>query len=129
MPRSTKEWIGKNDDVMPPPSVRVRIFDRFGGVCQCGCERKIQVGETWHCDHIKPLADGGKNIESNFRPLIEKHHIAITSEQNSERAKVRQKRMKHLGIKKPSTFQGARNHHLKKKIDGTVVDRRTGEPV
>ena len=27
MPRKVNEWIGKTDDTMPPPSVRLRILN------------------------------------------------------------------------------------------------------
>lgn len=34
MPRKVNEWIGKTDDTMPPPSVRLRIFEQHGGRCR-----------------------------------------------------------------------------------------------
>jgi 5-methylcytosine-specific restriction protein A len=47
-PRALPEWIGKTADSAVPARVRVRIFDRYEGRCQCGCNRKIMAGEA--CD-------------------------------------------------------------------------------
>jgi 5-methylcytosine-specific restriction protein A len=46
MSRTVKEWFGKTDDAMPPPSVRLRIYQNAGGVCHIS-GRKIQVGGGW----------------------------------------------------------------------------------
>ncbi len=43
MPRKVKEWIGKTDDTMPPPSVRLRIFEKHGGRCRL-TDKKILAG-------------------------------------------------------------------------------------
>ena len=32
MTRSVPKWIGKTDDAMPPPRVRLRIFEAYNGV-------------------------------------------------------------------------------------------------
>lgn len=52
--RSVDEWIGKNDDAAIPPRVRLRVFEKFGGICQLS-NRKIMAGEAWDLDHIKAL--------------------------------------------------------------------------
>jgi hypothetical protein len=56
-------------------------------------------------DHIVALADGGENIESNFQILCGQCHEAKTSVENTDRAKVRSMKAKHLGIRKPSKFR------------------------
>lgn len=128
MPRSTPEWIGKTDDAMPPPSVRLRIFRAHDKRCHITC-KLIRPGDEWDLDHIKALRDGGENRESNLAPALRIAHRAKTAAEAKQRARVDRSAKRFAGIKKPSTFQGARTHHLKKKIDGTVIDRRTGEPV
>jgi len=48
--RATEEWIGKHDNAAIPPRVRLRVFGKFGGVCQLS-GRKILAGEAWDLDH------------------------------------------------------------------------------
>ena len=118
MPRSVEEWIGKTDDATIPPRVRLRVWDKFNGVCQCGCGRKIAAGESWELDHIKALINGGEPRESNFQPLITAHHRAKTRDDVAEKSKAARVRAKHLGIKKRTSFRGW------KKFDGTAVHAR-----
>ena len=79
--RSTKEWIGKTADSMPPLLVRMRIFDRAGGVCHIS-GRKIMPGELWDVEHVIRLADGGENRESNLRPALRDKHLLKTAAEN-----------------------------------------------
>lgn len=84
MPRKKTEWIGRTPDSKPPKSALQRILKRSEGKCACcGC---VIVG-TWHCDHIKPLEDGGENRESNMQPLLPACHFKKTGQENSRRAK------------------------------------------
>ncbi len=128
MPRSVKEWIGKTDDAMPPPGVRLRIFRAHDKRCHI-TGKQIRAGDKWDLDHIKPLRDGGENVESNLAPALRLAHQAKTAAEAKQRARVDRSAKRFAGIKKPSTFQGARNHKWKKKMDGTVIDRETGLPV
>ena len=52
--RSVPEWIGATDDAAIPPRVRLRVFNRYGGICQLS-GRKIMPGNEWDADHIKAL--------------------------------------------------------------------------
>lgn len=114
MPRSVPEWIGKNDDSTPPPRVKLRVFDRHGGRCAL-CGGKIQVGDTWECDHATALACGGSNSENNLRPVHTACHRDKTKQDVAEKSKVARIRKKHLGIKKKSGFRGHR------KFNGEIV--------
>ncbi|WLT07795.1 HNH endonuclease signature motif containing protein [Bartonella apihabitans] len=87
MPRKVKEWIGKTDDTMPPPSVRLRIFERDGGRCRL-TGKKILAGDKWDLDHIIPLADGGENREAILHRFFTMH----TSKRRRKRTKHAQKR-------------------------------------
>lgn len=124
MSRDVAEWIGKTDDEPVPARVRVRVFDRYEGRCQC-CGRKIRAGEPWGCDHKIALINGGENRESNLQPLLDEHHREKTAADVAEKSRVYKKRAAHLGIRKPSRFPGARSGPLRKKINGQVERRGT----
>lgn len=102
MPRSVPEWTGRSDDDAPPPRVRLRVFDRHQGRCHA-CTRKVLAGETWTCEHLKALCNGGRNIESNLgvtccNCLPDKNAADV-----AEKSLVYRKRAKHLGITKPKS--------------------------
>jgi 5-methylcytosine-specific restriction protein A len=103
MSRSTPEWIGKNDDAVPPPRVRLRVFLRFDGICQ-ECSTKI-VGKRWICDHGKALINGGENRETNLRPIHEACDKTKTAADVREKSVTYRKRKKHLGIRKAPRLQ------------------------
>jgi 5-methylcytosine-specific restriction protein A len=121
--RSVPEWAGQTDDSAIPPRVRLRVFQRFDGVCQCGCTRKIRSGDTWECDHVVALANGGKHIESNLQPLLVDCHKRKSGQDVAEKAKVDRIRKSHTGIKKRSSFACGRDSKWRKKINGQVVLR------
>ena len=98
MPRTPPEWIAKSDDARIPPRVRIRVFERFAGVCQL-TGRKIMPGDEWDCDHAVALANGGSHRESNLRPVLRSAHREKTKADVAEKSRVNRKRAKHLGIK------------------------------
>ena len=86
MSRTTAEWIGKSDDAMPPPRVRLRIFRRFNGKCQeCGLPIS---GKRWICDHRIALINGGENREKNLGPIHETCNKTKTAADVAEKSKV-----------------------------------------
>ena len=99
MPRAVSEWIGRTDDSKPPPKVRLRIFDREGGICH-ECKRKIEAGERWEADHRPALINGGENRESKIFPVHDKCHKKRTAQDVAEKSKVAKIRQKHAGIRK-----------------------------
>lgn len=107
MARSVPEWIGKTDDTPIPPRVKLRVFERHGGICHLS-GRKIRGGEPWECDHITALINGGENRESNLAPALKTEHILKTASDVEEKSKVYRQRAKHLGIwpKSPHRLQG-----------------------
>lgn len=124
MPRTVKEWIGKTDDTPAPPRVRLRVHDRDGGICQCGCGRKIMPGEKWDTDHRTAIINGGENRESNLQTLLAEHHKVKTRADTREKSRVRRKRAKHLGIKRTSRpLPCGRGSPWKRTMDGKVVRR------
>jgi 5-methylcytosine-specific restriction enzyme A len=96
--RSVEEWVGKTPDSVPPPHVRLRIFDRYNGCCYLS-GRKIQPSDKWDLDHIKRLEDGGLNIESNLAPALRDKHIEKTAEETARGKKADRSRKAHLGIR------------------------------
>ena len=95
--RTVDEWIGKTPDSKPPKAVIDRLFLRQEGRCAIS-GRKIMAGDTPHADHIVPLKDGGKNIESNLQLVLAEVHREKTAEENTARAKERRIRLKHAGL-------------------------------
>lgn len=104
--RSVDEWIGKNDDATVPPRVRLRVFERYNGICQLS-QRKIMAGDAWDLDHVKALWRGGEHRESNLHPVLKQPHREKSAEEQSIQAKCDRIRKKHLGIKNQSTFPKA----------------------
>jgi 5-methylcytosine-specific restriction enzyme A len=121
--RSTDEWIGATDDAAIPPRVRLRVFERYGGICQ-ETGRKITPADQWDCDHEIALANGGQHRESNLRPVLREAHRSKTKQDVALKAKIDRVRKKHLGVKtKKAKLPGSRDGRWKKKLDGTVVRR------
>jgi len=98
MPRNVKEWIGKTPDSKIPPRVRLRIFERHGGVCHLS-QRKIAAGEPWDCDHIIALINGGEHRETNLAPALRDKHREKTAADVAEKATVARKAKANLGLK------------------------------
>jgi 5-methylcytosine-specific restriction endonuclease McrA len=100
MSRTVKEWVGRNPDSKIPPRVRLRIFERHGGICHLS-QRKIAAGEPWDCDHIIALINGGLHCESNLAPALRDKHREKTADDVAEKAKVARKAKANLGLKPP----------------------------
>lgn len=93
-----KEWVGKTPDSMPPPTVRLRIFEREGGRCHL-TGVLIKTGDLWDLDHKKRIEDGGENRETNLFPALREPHRKKTAEETTRGKKADRSRMAHLGIK------------------------------
>lgn len=126
MTRSLDEWVAKHDDQKVPPRVRQRVFDRHNGICHL-TGRKIQPGERWELEHVHALILGGQHRESNMAPALAAAHKVKTATEMKVKSKIARVRKKHIGIAKPKSSLSHPN--LKRLMDGTVVDRRTGEIV
>lgn len=100
MPRTISEWIGRTDDTPAPPRVRVRVYERYKGICQLSM-RQIQAGEKWELNHSIALIEGGENRESNLEPVLVDPHKKETKRQMAVKKKVSDIKKKHLGITQP----------------------------
>lgn len=123
--RSTPEWFGKTPDSKVPPRVRDRIFERENGICHLS-KRKIATGEAWDLDHRIALCNGGEHREANLFPALIEKHREKTKEDVAEKSKIARIRKKHLGLRPPPTLS---HPTLKRRMDGRVVYRETGELV
>lgn len=125
--RSVPEWIGATDDAAIPPRVRLRVFNRYGGICQLS-GRKIMPGNEWDADHIKALWKGGEHRESNLWPVLRSEHRRKSAAEQSEQAKADRIAKKHLGIKARQSrpLPGTKASGIKKAMSGAVIDRETG---
>lgn len=97
MSRSVPEWVATHDDQSIPPRVRLRLFERYAGICQLS-QRKIMPGDQWDLDHIKALWRGGEHREDNLHPVLRASHREKSSEEQTIQAKCDRIRKKHLGI-------------------------------
>lgn len=123
--RSVPEWIGRTPDTPIPPRVKLRIWEREGGRCYLS-GKKIMPGDAFQYEHVIALCNGGENRESNIKLALTAKHREKTAKDVAEKKKVARVRAKHLGLHKPKS---ALSHtKFKRKMDGTVVHRDTGEP-
>ena len=76
--RELPEWIGKTDDSTVPARDRLRVFEKFGGICQLS-NRKIMPEDEWDLDHVKSLWRGGEHRETNLHPVLRQPHREIGS--------------------------------------------------
>lgn len=120
--RSVDEWRGKTDDSAIPDRVRLRVFERAGGVCYLS-GIKIRPGDKWEVEHVLALALGGEHRESNMAPALVAAHKIKTRADRTIKAKNDRVRKRHLGLRKPSKFACSRDSKWKKKISGEVVAR------
>jgi 5-methylcytosine-specific restriction protein A len=59
---------------------RLRRLKRTNGLCE-HCHKAGRTRAATVVDHIKPLALGGSDLDSNTRNLCDEHHREVTAEQ------------------------------------------------
>lgn len=125
--RAIPEWRGKTPDAAIPKAVRLRVFERYGGVCQLS-GRKIRAGDRWDVDHRLALGLGGEHAESNLWPVLCDSHKAKTAEDVRMIRKAQRQKAKHLGIKSSGRKILSRgfDKRFSRRFDGTVVRRDGG---
>jgi 5-methylcytosine-specific restriction endonuclease McrA len=123
MPRKVADWVGRNDDAMPPRSVFDRLWEKQDGK-DAITGLAFQPGDKIIRDHILPLADGGKNVESNLQLITAETHKPKTAAEATARAETRRLHEKHRGyVRKAPSFATNRDGKFKKKMNGEVVLR------
>lgn len=113
------------------PTAREALFDAASGICHL-CNRPIIPGERWEVSHPIPLGIGGRDDSSNRAPAHEPCHLYQTRRFDVPRiAKAVRQRQKHIGAQRPGLgfrkLPGGKDDPRRKKLNGKVVDRRTGE--
>lgn len=120
--RTVDEWIGRNDDAMPPARVKARVIERQGGKCAL-TGREFRPGDSIHFDHVVPLFLAGENRESNLQAVIAEAHRRKSAAELTVKAKIDRQRQKHLGVKAKKPFPGGKGSKWKRKITGEVIER------
>lgn len=103
---------------------RVGVFDRCGGLCHI-CGQKVQAGERWELEHVRPLALDGADDESNWSVAHVACHRVKTRDDQGRIAKALRQRAKDIGIrrsKRPMPF--GRKSPWKQKIGTRKVVAR-----
>lgn len=109
------------------PARRLRIWEAHKGIC-CLCGKKIDgVRDKWTVEHLRALGLGGEDTDANCAPAHEACRRGKDKVDVSAIAKAKRVKAKHLGIAKPKS--SLTHSRFKRLMDGTVVDRRTGEIV
>lgn len=104
---------------------RARLFALRGGVCYL-CGGKIDgATERWEIEHEIPLAISRDNSDDNLRLAHFKCHKVKTANDAGDIARAKRRAAKHDGSARKTGW----STRFRKKIDGTVIDRRTGEIV
>ena len=123
------EDIGTGKRGRMTPQRALKAWERHKGVC-VNCHQRIDgAREDWFCEHILALDNGGTDDDANIGPAHYrcKRKKDASDKKTAARSKASKKR--HLGIstsRAPLPF--GRDDPRKRKMDGTIVDRRTGEP-
>ncbi|MDW9726349.1 HNH endonuclease [Sinorhizobium meliloti] len=109
------------------PMRRLRIFEAHAGLC-CLCGGRIDgVREKWTVEHLRALGLGGADDDANCGPAHEDCRRQKDKADVKAIAKAKRVKAKHLGIDKPKSSLS--HPRFRKLMDGSVVDRRTGEIV
>ncbi len=112
-----------------PIKVRKAAYDRAAGICECGCG--VPFGkERVEYDHVIPARLGGDNSLENCKALRLSCHKAKTRSDLKSISKVRRAEKQQRGFEaRKAVIPGSKKSRFKKRVDGTVVDRVTGQPV
>lgn len=108
---------------------KVVLFERCAGVCHI-CGQAIQIGQRWDVSHIVPLALGGADVDCNRAPAHKPCHAWQTRMTDLPAiARARRIYARHIGAYEPRRrLPFGRDDRLKRRMDGAIVLRATGQP-
>jgi len=103
------------------------LFCSFGRCHICG-EIINTAREDFEVEHVIPIALGGPDTTQNMRAAHIPCHRMKTKADARQIAKAKRVAAKHTGTAPPPRSP-LTHPTLKRKMDGTVVDRATGAPI
>jgi hypothetical protein len=108
---------------------RAELLTRERSTCHL-CLGPVLIGQRWEVSHPIPLALGGPDDETNRSVAHWKCHKVQTATIDMPAiGKARRVRSRHTGAAvSHSPMRGGRHDILKRKMNGTVVMRATGQP-
>ncbi len=108
---------------------RAELLARENSTCHL-CDGPILIGQRWEVSHPIPLELCGPDDDSNRRVAHYKCHKVQTATIDLPAiGKARRVRSRHVGAAVSQTpMRGGRTDILKRKMNGTVVVRATGQP-
>lgn len=102
---------------------RLRVWEKFGGVCQGPCGRKLSANDKWIAEHPIPLGLGGTDDREVLELWCEWCADNKTHTEDIPRiAKAKRQKAKHLGIKQPKgrPLPGTKASGIRKRMNGDV---------
>lgn len=128
---SERRWSLPEDRKPLTRKQRADLFLRQDGKCpNCGQRLETKGGRPVCIDeHVNPLWRGGSNDLANRELWCVPCTKPKTAGESAERAKGNRVRDKHIGAIDRSNKSGGFSKRFSRKMDGTVVDRETGEIV
>ena len=112
-------------------SQRLDVFHAASGLCHiCGMEINL-ARERFEVEHVIALGLGGTDDPSNWRPAHPVCHAAKSKADVTRIAKAKRVKAKHEGAFRPARHKlpGGKGAAFKKKLNGAVVSRDTGEVI
>src|SRR3990167_8417019 len=120
---SRREFIAPTKRRKMTRARRVSIFLAANGICHI-CGKQIRDGEKWDVSHVIPLNLGGADADDNMRPAHKRCHVEQTAKDKADIAE-RNRAVDTNYAGKPKRPQS----RFKRRVDGQVVYRATGEKV
>jgi hypothetical protein len=114
---------------------RRQVYDAYfiDGKATCGfCKMGIDIlRDTWEAAHVVPDAIDGKMVPANGFPAHTRCHQRATAKvDNPQIAKTKRIRAKLAGLQsrsaKSKPLPGSKRSGVAIRMDGTVIDRKTG---
>lgn len=129
MPFVVREDVSGTPRKAMSQSRALKAWERHRGICVV-CNRQIDgARDGWIVEHIRALAMGGTDDDTNTGPA----HVNCADAKTTERdlpaiAKAKRQKAKHLGIKRPKgrPMPCGRASGWKKPFNGPPVPRQKG---
>lgn len=109
---------------------RMRLFRLHNRTCHI-CDLPIDgLTQRWEIEHVitRWSIGAAADTDENMRPAHASCHKGKTAVETTARAKAIRRETKNVGAHRSKhPIPGGRGSRWKRKMDGTVVDRETGE--